>query len=158
MTGTGRANVRLRDSMRVASMTFADLAGKTGCHIKTAQRWVYEGRIPHRRVAERVAELLGEPVTWLWPTVQAGPGCQHQPLELRLRLSDVRASVDSAEAALWIRTDMLVIRLATPGRVERGDVLAAEAIAARVAAYRDMVRALDGQPQGEPVDEQPTPR
>jgi hypothetical protein len=37
---------------------------------KTVQRWVTQGRSPHRTTATRVAKLLDVPLTWLWPELE----------------------------------------------------------------------------------------
>jgi len=61
-------NERLADAMKVTGMSFTDLASAVGIHYKTAQRWVYEGRIPQTRDrALRAARLLGIEADWLWP-------------------------------------------------------------------------------------------
>lgn len=61
------ANIRLRRAMQIAGLTFKDIACKTDANLKTVQRWVYEGRTPRQRRAEKVAELLGVELFWLWP-------------------------------------------------------------------------------------------
>lgn len=51
-------------------ITFADLAQAVGGHYKSAQRWVYEGRLPKSRdKALRVARYLGVEADWLWPAL-----------------------------------------------------------------------------------------
>lgn len=82
-----------------------------GVDPKTVQRWVTQGRVPHRTTAMRAAKLLNVPPGWLWP-----------------ELEDIQRGNNSAEAIafyphrsetpkhLWL--DLLV------GAQERIDVVA----------------------------------
>lgn len=60
-------NVRLREAMNAEGVTFAELARVTGKNLKTAQRWVYEGRVPRAAIRDRIAGLVGADATRLWP-------------------------------------------------------------------------------------------
>ena len=40
-----------------------------GADMKTVQRWLYEGRVPHRKTAVLVGQVLGVDPVWLWPTM-----------------------------------------------------------------------------------------
>jgi transcriptional regulator with XRE-family HTH domain len=62
-----RRNARLGSAMKAAGLSFRDLAEKTGCNLKTVQRWYYEGRVPHDARARRIAAMPGTSVGWLWP-------------------------------------------------------------------------------------------
>ena len=62
-------NDRLRDAVTALGMKVNDLGPQVGVNIKTAQRWFYEGRTPRRKTADRVAQVLGVPVDWLWPHI-----------------------------------------------------------------------------------------
>src|SRR3954447_23987921 len=60
-------NDRLRTTLHAAGLTEGELAEQLGVDPKTVQRWVTQGRSPHRTTATRVAKLLDVPLTWLWP-------------------------------------------------------------------------------------------
>lgn len=62
-------NERLREAIQASGLSFGDLGGDVGVDAKTAQRWVYEGRVPRRATAERVAHRLAVPLDWLWPNI-----------------------------------------------------------------------------------------
>lgn len=62
-------NERLREAIAALGMKINDLGPVVGVNAKTAQRWVYEGRIPRRKTADRVSSHLGVPVDWLWPQI-----------------------------------------------------------------------------------------
>lgn len=62
-------NERLREAIAALGMKINDLGPVVGVNTKTAQRWVYEGRIPRRKTADRVSHHLGVPVDWLWPDI-----------------------------------------------------------------------------------------
>src|SRR4051812_29245227 len=51
-------NETLRRAMESQGIRFADLAAATGKNVKTAQRWVYEGRTPRFAARERIAQVL----------------------------------------------------------------------------------------------------
>jgi len=82
--------------MGEASVRFSDLAVAVGVNVKSAQRWVYEGRVPQKRqVAVRVGQVLGTDPAWLWPKL--GP---------RLRTPDLIHLYDQigeVPKALWLR-------------------------------------------------------
>ena len=58
-------NERLREAIAALGMKINDLGPVVGVNSKTAQRWVYEGRTPRRKTADRVSHHLGVPVDWL---------------------------------------------------------------------------------------------
>lgn len=62
-------NERLREAIAAVGMKINDLGPVVGVNTKTAQRWVYEGRVPRRKTADRVSHHLGVPVDWLWPEI-----------------------------------------------------------------------------------------
>jgi hypothetical protein len=64
-----KRNTRLADVMAQRHIHFGELAQVTGRNIKTVQRWVYEGRVPRPREAQKAASFLGVDAAWLWPTV-----------------------------------------------------------------------------------------
>lgn len=67
-TRNSRRNERLAQAMKDAELRFSDLALAAGVSVKSAQRWVYEGRVPQKRsVAIKLGQLLGTDPAWLWP-------------------------------------------------------------------------------------------
>lgn len=62
-------NERLREAIAALGIRVSDLGPKVGVNVKTAQRWLYEGRTPRRNTADRVAHYLGVPMDWLWPHI-----------------------------------------------------------------------------------------
>lgn len=60
-------NNQLRGTLRANGYTEASFADELGVDTKTVQRWVTQGRTPHRATAYRVAKLLNVPAGWLWP-------------------------------------------------------------------------------------------
>jgi transcriptional regulator with XRE-family HTH domain len=91
-------NERLREAIRASGLAITELGGAVGVNGKTAQRWVYEGRTPRRKTADRVSRRLGVPVDWLWPSIAApGAGPDNNPRDF------VRMYAHRAEAPrqLW---------------------------------------------------------
>jgi hypothetical protein len=73
-------NERLREAIRASGLAITELGSAVGVDGKTAQRWVYEGRTPHRRTADRVSRRLGVPVDWLWLAISCpGGGSSRHP-------------------------------------------------------------------------------
>jgi len=64
-------NERLRIAMRDARVGVDEVAEAAGVDPKTAQRWL-AGRIPHPRHRWKVAELLGQEDSYLWPGADTG--------------------------------------------------------------------------------------
>jgi len=62
-------NERLREAIAAQGLKINDLGPMVGVNPKTAQRWIYEGRTPRRRTADRVSRQLGLSVDWLWPEI-----------------------------------------------------------------------------------------
>lgn len=62
-------NNALRRAMEQRRMRMVDLAALVGVDHKTVQRWLHEGRVPHRRTALDVAEALDVALEVLWPDV-----------------------------------------------------------------------------------------
>ncbi|MEU4387690.1 helix-turn-helix transcriptional regulator [Promicromonospora sp. NPDC023805] len=60
-------NNELRRVMEQRGMHAADLAALVGVDHKSVQRWLHEGRVPHRPTALDVAEALGVAPGVLWP-------------------------------------------------------------------------------------------
>ncbi|WP_157545202.1 hypothetical protein [Hamadaea tsunoensis] len=122
---TSRTNVRLRKCMLAAGVTYEDLANVADADPKTAQRWVYEGRTPRRRRAERVAAFLGVELFWLWPHLSDLSSWEREGIrqgwQFRFRADDLpssflRQTVFAAKSRLWVLTDSnwLLARLLIP--------------------------------------------
>jgi hypothetical protein len=62
-------NERLRTAMLRTGTTTDDLALCCGVDVKTVERWLSLGRVPHRANRWDAARRLGTDETWLWPTV-----------------------------------------------------------------------------------------
>ena len=145
-----RANVRLRSAMKAAGLTYLELATKVGCNLKTAQRWCYEGRVPHLRSAQRVAEVLAVPAQWLWPSLsrnRVGCACGDSAVEITLRLAPgARIAADGGDdpPALWIRTGTVALSIApraiTESRpLDRDDLNMASDIVMAAGDYRTAI-------------------
>ncbi|MGH4020848.1 MAG: helix-turn-helix domain-containing protein [Pseudonocardiaceae bacterium] len=65
-----RRNDRLRSTLRANTYSEETLADELGVDRKTVQRWVTQGRTPHRNTAQRAANLLNVPADWLWPELE----------------------------------------------------------------------------------------
>jgi hypothetical protein len=66
------ANERLREAMLRARLGLADLAAAAGVDPKTCERWVAQGRTPHRTNAQKAATALREDLAYLWPMIEQG--------------------------------------------------------------------------------------
>lgn len=65
-------NERLRAALLRSGKSAIDLAEAAGVDPKTFERWVTQGRTPHRVNAVRAAMALGEDVSYLWPDIERG--------------------------------------------------------------------------------------
>ena len=61
------ANDRLRSALASAGMTTADLGARIEVDPKTVERWIANGRVPHRSNRQRVASALTQDESYLWP-------------------------------------------------------------------------------------------
>jgi hypothetical protein len=61
------SNERLRDAVLSAGETPASLGEQLGVDPKTVERWITQGRTPYARHRVRVAEVLGQRESYLWP-------------------------------------------------------------------------------------------
>ncbi len=61
------ANDRLKSALAAAAMTSAQLGERLQVDSKTVDRWIANGRIPHRSNRQRVAAVLGQDEDYLWP-------------------------------------------------------------------------------------------
>jgi hypothetical protein len=62
-----RMNERLRIGMVRAGVDASGLAAGVGVDVKTVSRWL-DGRVPHRRSRQLIAQRLGEDEAVLWPS------------------------------------------------------------------------------------------
>jgi transcriptional regulator with XRE-family HTH domain len=74
------ANERLRDALNRAGLSADELAGEVGVDPKTIERWISKGRLPYPKHRSRVAAVLAESESYLWPQAVAG--------ERRVQLSE----------------------------------------------------------------------
>ncbi len=63
-------NDRLKSMFRAARYSVESFADELGVDRKTVQRWITQGRTPHRNTAYRAANLLNVPADWLWPDLE----------------------------------------------------------------------------------------
>ena len=61
------ANERLRRAIQQAGLRLEDVADHVEIDVKTAERWITKGRLPHARNRARTAQLLGVDELELWP-------------------------------------------------------------------------------------------
>jgi hypothetical protein len=61
------ANERLRRAIQQAGLGLDDLADHVGVDVKTAERWITKGRLPHARNRAQAACLLSVDELELWP-------------------------------------------------------------------------------------------
>lgn len=126
------ANIRLRKAIKTAGLTYDDVAHEAKVSVKTAQRWVYEGRTPRLHRAKKIAACLGAELFWLWPNLSEhrlrdSEGAQDR-CELYSRASAIPSTfllhvMQSAERELCVLTDSprLLARLEIPRQVLSAD-------------------------------------
>src|SRR3954451_22750320 len=66
------ANERLRRAIQRAGLRLDDVAAHVEIDVKTAERWITKGRLPHARNRVRTAQLLGLDELELWPEAADG--------------------------------------------------------------------------------------
>lgn len=66
------ANERLRRAIQAAGLRLDDFADHVGVDVKTAERWITKGRVPHAGNRAETARLLGVDELELWPQVADG--------------------------------------------------------------------------------------
>lgn len=64
------SNPRLQTALLAAGFTIEGLAAEVRVDPKTAERWITNGRRPHRRTRQRVARLLSVDEVHLWPALE----------------------------------------------------------------------------------------
>ena len=104
-------NHRFQTALADAGLRCAEVGKIVGADMKTVQRWLYDGRVPHRTTAVRVGQLLGVDPVWLWPAMgvpmsSADLVCVYTdigdvPTRLWQHLADTaRQSIDIATASM----------------------------------------------------------
>lgn len=66
------ANERLRVAVHRSGLSIAALADAAGVDPKTCERWITQGRTPHRANARLAALALREDMSYLWPALEHG--------------------------------------------------------------------------------------
>jgi transcriptional regulator with XRE-family HTH domain len=61
------SNERLRDAILSAGESATSVGERIGVDAKTVERWITKGRTPYARHRVRVAELVGQRESYLWP-------------------------------------------------------------------------------------------
>jgi transcriptional regulator with XRE-family HTH domain len=128
-TETVTANERLRTAMVRTGTTTDDLAACCGVDVKSVERWLALGRVPHRANRWDAARRLGYDEDYLWPSA---PGRARDPVEAGqselVRLYPDRGSIPRdtwhqllggaqeeigilVYAALWLAEDAAVRRV-----------------------------------------------
>ncbi len=90
----GDVNERLRTAMIRTGVSADELASCCGVDVKTAERWVSLGGVPHRTHRWAAARRLGYEESYLWPDVRRSPAHRAEAAQSELvRLYPDRASV-----------------------------------------------------------------
>jgi hypothetical protein len=92
-------NERLRTAMQRTGTATEDLALCCGVDVKTVERWISLGRVPHRANRRDAARRLGADESWLWPQA-AGVRRDGAAQSELVRLYADRASVPRGT---WLR-------------------------------------------------------
>jgi hypothetical protein len=88
-------NHRLRGAMLNAGLTPIALAAAVEVDVKSVMRWIAEERMPYRVTRVRVAHVLHQEETFLWPTpLQDGQSCAVAAAEVE-RVWPTRSSISS---------------------------------------------------------------
>lgn len=94
-------NDRLRTAMLHTGTSTEELAVHCGVDVKTAERWISPGRVPHRQHRWAAARCLGCDEDYLWPQAARSPARRAEASQSELvRLYPDRASVPRET---WIR-------------------------------------------------------
>jgi transcriptional regulator with XRE-family HTH domain len=92
------ANERLRARIAAQGMRPCDLAAQVQVDPKTVERWIRDGRVPHRTVRWDVAKVLGVDELLLWPEVADQPSTKAAS---RAELVEVYPDRGQVPPALW---------------------------------------------------------
>jgi hypothetical protein len=88
-------NERLRRAIQHAGLRLEDIAEHVEIDVKTAERWITKGRVPHARNRARTAELLSVDELDLWPEAAQGRDGRSASDGEVLRIYAQRGSVPS---------------------------------------------------------------
>jgi hypothetical protein len=88
-------NERLRRAIQHAGLRLEDIAEHVEIDVKTAERWITKGRVPHARNRARTAELLCVDELDLWPEAAEGRNGRSASDGEVLRIYAQRGSVPS---------------------------------------------------------------
>src|SRR5260370_42079204 len=66
------ANERLRVALHRSGLSITALADAADVDPKTCERWITQGRTPHRTNAKQAALALREDMSYLWPALEQG--------------------------------------------------------------------------------------
>lgn len=86
-------NERLRAALLKSAITLDDLAAHVGVDPKTAERWVSQGRTPHRTHRLTTAQLLKADDAYLWPNTANDPRANKASHAELVQFWPARASV-----------------------------------------------------------------
>jgi 2'-5' RNA ligase len=120
-----RRNARLRAAMRERDVTFRQLADVGRCHIKTTQRWLYEGRRPEPERATAIARYLHIDEAWLWSRADRPPTAE------LIKLYPTSSDIPQSTWAICARAAQHSIDIAATPDINLDnltDILAAKAI------------------------------
>jgi hypothetical protein len=137
--------------MLQAGLAVGDLADCCGTDVKTVERWLSLGRVPHRANRWEAARRLGADEAWLWPQAVPRPREAAAASEL-VRLYPDRASVPRE---LWARLldgargDICVLVMSGTFYQQTQPKIARQLAAASGRGVR--VRLCFGDPSGEAV-------
>lgn len=91
-------NDRLRSALASAGMTSTDLGARIEVDPKTVDRWIAQGRVPHRSNRQRVASALAQDENYLWPDAFSD---SHASAASRAEVVTVYPNRGSIPTTLW---------------------------------------------------------
>jgi hypothetical protein len=91
-------NDRLRSALAAAGVTSVELGARIDVDPKTVDRWIANGRLPHRSNRQRVASALAQDEGYLWPDAFSEP---HVSAASRAEVITVYPTRGAIPASLW---------------------------------------------------------
>ncbi len=91
------SNERLRDAVLSAGYSAVSIGEQIGVDPKTVERWITQGRTPYARHRLRVAELLGQRETYLWPEAVSQDRADRASRSELVELFPRRALIEAGE-------------------------------------------------------------
>ena len=141
-------NERLRRSMLRAGLGAEALAERAQVSVKTVERWVRGEVVPYPRTRYRVAALLGEDESYLWPgAVDRASLAGAELVAAYPRRSDVPAGAGRTRRGMRSERGRAGVRRAVPHRTTAAWTPLLAGMGRRPGAT---VRLLLGDPAGEP--------